>query len=142
MNGQLSSSDGQSQPLRLGTRRSGLAMAQSGMVARTVGRVTGRPVELVELHGQAVGPSHTIGVELSQPELGRLIGAGTDAVGRAMHRLKAAGLVRSQYRSVTVLDLAALHRRSARPRADRDRRRRRRAPRRSSGAPGGGSPLA
>uniref|UniRef100_A0AB33JVT4 Porphobilinogen deaminase n=2 Tax=Kitasatospora sp. CMC57 TaxID=3231513 RepID=A0AB33JVT4_9ACTN len=49
MNGQQSSSDGQSQPLRLGTRRSALAMAQSGMVARTVERVTGRPVELVEI---------------------------------------------------------------------------------------------
>ncbi|GAA1196038.1 CRP-like cAMP-binding protein [Kitasatospora gansuensis] len=72
------------------------------------GRLSRVLVELVELHGQAVGTSHTIGVELSQPELGRLIGAGTDAVGRAMHRLKAAGLVRSQYRSVTVLDLAAL----------------------------------
>lgn len=36
-------------PLRLGTRRSALAMAQSGMVAREVSRVTGRPVELVEI---------------------------------------------------------------------------------------------
>lgn len=38
-----------SAPLRLGTRRSALAMAQSGMVAREVTRVTGRPVELVEI---------------------------------------------------------------------------------------------
>lgn len=39
--------------LRLGTRRSKLAMAQSGHVAEAVGRVTGRPVELVEIttHG-------------------------------------------------------------------------------------------
>ena len=36
-------------PLRLGTRRSALATAQSGMVAREVSRVTGRPVELVEI---------------------------------------------------------------------------------------------
>jgi hydroxymethylbilane synthase len=35
--------------LRLGTRRSKLAMAQSGQVARTVQQVTGRPVELVEI---------------------------------------------------------------------------------------------
>lgn len=50
MNGQLTSGDGKSaQPLRLGTRRSALAMAQSGMVARAVERVTGRPVELVEI---------------------------------------------------------------------------------------------
>ncbi|KJK56288.1 hydroxymethylbilane synthase [Saccharothrix sp. ST-888] len=50
MNGQLSTTQGEStQPLRLGTRRSALAMAQSGMVAREVTRVTGRPVELVEI---------------------------------------------------------------------------------------------
>ncbi|OEV05134.1 porphobilinogen deaminase [Streptomyces nanshensis] len=35
--------------LRLGTRRSKLAMAQSGLVAEQVRRVTGRPVELVEI---------------------------------------------------------------------------------------------
>ncbi|MGW1070482.1 hydroxymethylbilane synthase [Streptomyces aureus] len=37
------------QALRLGTRRSKLAMAQSGQVAEAVSRVTGRPVELVEI---------------------------------------------------------------------------------------------
>ncbi|MGP4044667.1 hydroxymethylbilane synthase [Streptomyces sp. 2A115] len=36
-------------PLRLGTRRSRLAKAQSGQVADAVRRVTGRPVELVEI---------------------------------------------------------------------------------------------
>ncbi|MGH3324744.1 MAG: hydroxymethylbilane synthase, partial [Streptomyces sp.] len=35
--------------LRLGTRRSKLAMAQSGIVAEQVRRLTGRPVELVEI---------------------------------------------------------------------------------------------
>ncbi|AYC39464.1 hydroxymethylbilane synthase [Streptomyces griseorubiginosus] len=35
--------------LRLGTRRSKLAMAQSGQVAKAVSQVTGRPVELVEI---------------------------------------------------------------------------------------------
>ncbi|NLU72603.1 hydroxymethylbilane synthase [Streptomyces sp. HNM0575] len=35
--------------LKLGTRRSKLAMAQSGLVAEQVRRVTGRPVELVEI---------------------------------------------------------------------------------------------
>ncbi|MEU3465933.1 hydroxymethylbilane synthase [Streptomyces sp. NPDC006733] len=35
--------------LKLGTRRSKLAMAQSGMVAEQVRRLTGRPVELVEI---------------------------------------------------------------------------------------------
>ncbi|GAA3374005.1 hydroxymethylbilane synthase [Streptomyces sannanensis] len=35
--------------LRLGTRRSKLAMSQSGQVAEEVRRITGRPVELVEI---------------------------------------------------------------------------------------------
>src|SRR5690349_17559562 len=35
--------------LKLGTRRSKLAMAQSGQVADAVSQVTGRPVELVEI---------------------------------------------------------------------------------------------
>ena len=38
-----------SQPIRLGTRRSRLAVAQSGMVARELERVSGRPVELVQI---------------------------------------------------------------------------------------------
>lgn len=36
-------------PLRLGTRRSALAMAQSAQVAESVRKVTGQPVELVEI---------------------------------------------------------------------------------------------
>ncbi|MEU6085112.1 hydroxymethylbilane synthase [Streptomyces sp. NPDC047108] len=38
-----------SRPLRLGTRRSKLAMAQSGRIADAVRDLTGRPVELVEI---------------------------------------------------------------------------------------------
>ena len=41
--------DGSTGTLRLGTRRSKLAMAQSGQVADAVRRVTGRPVELVPI---------------------------------------------------------------------------------------------
>jgi hydroxymethylbilane synthase len=50
MNGQPLTEQAPGAPaLRLGTRRSALAMAQSGMVAREVTRLTGRPVELVEI---------------------------------------------------------------------------------------------
>ncbi|WP_310729339.1 hydroxymethylbilane synthase [Streptomyces sp. N2A] len=41
--------DSTNRPLRLGTRRSALAMAQSGQVAEAVRELTGRPVELVEI---------------------------------------------------------------------------------------------
>ncbi|ARF79808.1 hydroxymethylbilane synthase [Kitasatospora aureofaciens] len=49
MNGQPLTEQAPAAALRLGTRRSALAMAQSGMVAREVTRLTGRPVELVEI---------------------------------------------------------------------------------------------
>lgn len=42
-------SEPQDRALRLGTRRSKLAVAQSGQVADMVRRLTGRPVELVEI---------------------------------------------------------------------------------------------
>ncbi|MFG2531741.1 hydroxymethylbilane synthase [Streptomyces sp. NPDC048516] len=41
--------DSTTRALRLGTRRSKLAMAQSGQIAEVVRRLTGRPVELVEI---------------------------------------------------------------------------------------------
>jgi hydroxymethylbilane synthase len=41
--------EGPTRALRLGTRRSTLAMAQSGQVAEAVRQLTGRPVELVEI---------------------------------------------------------------------------------------------
>lgn len=45
----MSSTDTNSRALRLGTRRSKLAMAQSGQVAERVRELTGLPVELVEI---------------------------------------------------------------------------------------------
>ncbi|MBA0053864.1 hydroxymethylbilane synthase [Streptomyces sp. AJS327] len=54
-------------PLRLGTRRSALAMAQSGMVAEEVRRVTGRDVELVAI---------TTYGDVSREELARIGGTG------------------------------------------------------------------
>jgi len=45
----MSKTSATAQALRLGTRRSKLAMAQSGIVAEEVRRVTGRDVELVEI---------------------------------------------------------------------------------------------
>jgi CRP/FNR family cyclic AMP-dependent transcriptional regulator len=65
-------------------------------------------VELVDRHGYPTPEGYDIGVSLSQAELGRLISAGQDAVGKAMRTLRRAGLVRVRYRRVTVLDLAGL----------------------------------
>jgi hydroxymethylbilane synthase len=40
---------GDARPIRLGTRRSALAMSQSGQVARALEQASGRPVELVQI---------------------------------------------------------------------------------------------
>ncbi|MET8895110.1 hydroxymethylbilane synthase [Streptomyces albogriseolus] len=76
--------------LRLGTRRSKLAMAQSGQVADAVSQVTGRPVELVEI---------TTYGDVSREHLAQIGGTGVfvaalrEALGRgevdfAVHSLK------------------------------------------------------
>jgi CRP-like cAMP-binding protein len=62
-------------------------------------------VELVDRHGFRTDQGHELGIELSQTELGRLIGAGEDAVGQAMRQLRRSGLVTPHYRKVTINDL-------------------------------------
>lgn len=60
-------------------------------------------VELADRHGRDVAEGRELGVRLSQPELGKLIGAGEDAVGQAMRRFRDEGYVLSKYRAVTIL---------------------------------------
>lgn len=67
-------------------------------------------LDLAEAHG-VPGPLGTdLGVDVSQEELGRLIGAKPDAVGIALKALKAKGLVTARYRGVRIRDLEALRR--------------------------------
>ncbi|SDO31961.1 hydroxymethylbilane synthase [Actinacidiphila guanduensis] len=66
MNGMSGAPSG-ARPLRLGTRRSQLAMAQSGMVADRVRQATGREVELVEI---------TTYGDVSKEDLARIGGTG------------------------------------------------------------------
>jgi CRP/FNR family cyclic AMP-dependent transcriptional regulator len=65
-------------------------------------------VELAELVGRRTEDGIQLGVELSQPELGKLIGARTDAIQVAMRRLSDKRLIRARYRKVTILDLSGL----------------------------------
>ncbi|WP_430784722.1 Crp/Fnr family transcriptional regulator [Actinoplanes sp. G11-F43] len=58
--------------------------------------------------GEAVGDGLLIRVVLSQTELASLIGAREDTVQRALRDLRRAGLVRTGYRRITVLDAAGL----------------------------------
>jgi CRP/FNR family transcriptional regulator, cyclic AMP receptor protein len=63
---------------------------------------------VLELREQLDQNGYQVGVQLTQPELGRLIGAKQDAVGVAIRRLTALGLIEWHYRRVTILDLNGL----------------------------------
>ncbi|WP_444949002.1 hydroxymethylbilane synthase [Micromonospora ureilytica] len=76
-------------PLRLGTRGSALAMAQSGQVAEAVTAATGRPVELVEVvtaGDRSSAPVHRLGVGVFVSALRDALTAGT--IDFAVHSYK------------------------------------------------------
>ncbi|MEU5672279.1 hydroxymethylbilane synthase [Micromonospora sp. NPDC047762] len=76
-------------PLRLGTRGSALAMAQSGQVAEALTVATGRPVELVEVvtaGDRSNAPVHRLGVGVFVSALRDALTAGT--IDLAVHSYK------------------------------------------------------
>ncbi|WP_406061160.1 hydroxymethylbilane synthase [Micromonospora sp. NBC_00860] len=76
-------------PLRLGTRGSALAMAQSGQVAEAVTAATGHPVELVEVvtaGDRSNAPVHRLGVGVFVSALRDALTAGT--IDFAVHSYK------------------------------------------------------
>ena len=78
-----------SAPLRLGTRGSKLAMAQSGQVAEALTARTGRPVELVEVvtaGDRSTAPVHRLGVGVFVSALRDALIAGT--IDFAVHSYK------------------------------------------------------
>jgi CRP/FNR family cyclic AMP-dependent transcriptional regulator len=64
--------------------------------------------DLAARHGFAVEGGTDLGIRLSQPELGRLIGAKEAAVNNAVRLLKLNGLLLIHYRQVVITDLEAL----------------------------------
>lgn len=64
---------------------------------------------LADRHGYPIAEGRALGVLLNHDELGMLIGAGRDAVGQAVRKLKAAGLVSSSYRMITIVDPDGLY---------------------------------
>jgi CRP-like cAMP-binding protein len=78
----------------------------------TVGRVARRLVELAERFGTHSQDEVQIDLGLSQEELAGWAGSSREAVSKALQALKARGWVETQRRSITVLDLEALRRRS------------------------------
>lgn len=76
-------------PLRLGTRGSALAMAQSGQVAKALTAATGTPVELVEVvttGDRSAAPVHQLGVGVFVSALRDALAAGT--IDFAVHSYK------------------------------------------------------
>ncbi|MFR9776507.1 hydroxymethylbilane synthase [Micromonospora sp. MS34] len=76
-------------PLRLGTRGSALAMAQSGQIAEALTAATGRPVELVEVvtaGDRSSAPVHRLGVGVFVSALRDALTAGT--IDFAVHSYK------------------------------------------------------
>ncbi|MGW0215733.1 hydroxymethylbilane synthase [Micromonospora chokoriensis] len=75
--------------LRLGTRGSALAMAQSGQIAEALTAATGRPVELVEVvtaGDRSTAPVHRLGVGVFVSALRDALAAGT--IDFAVHSYK------------------------------------------------------
>ncbi|MEU4830102.1 Crp/Fnr family transcriptional regulator [Streptosporangium sp. NPDC023615] len=64
--------------------------------------------ELAARHGFTVEDGTHLGVTLSQPELGRLIGAKEAAVNKAVRILKQHGLLLTDYKKMIITDLEAL----------------------------------
>jgi DNA-binding GntR family transcriptional regulator len=49
-------------------------------------------------------------IELSQEEIGHIVGASRQRISQALHVLEKAGLIKVDYRMITVLDLEGLRR--------------------------------
>jgi CRP-like cAMP-binding protein len=63
---------------------------------------------LLDLYGQTSFNTGELGVNLSQPELGSLVGAGKESAAKAVRRLREMGLIETQYRKIIILDVARL----------------------------------
>lgn len=66
-------------------------------------------VDLAERHGVPTPEGTALGVRLSHTDLGKLIGARTDAVGNAIRRFRSEGLLVSSYRNVVIVDMERLN---------------------------------
>jgi CRP-like cAMP-binding protein len=80
-----------------------------------LGRVASRLVELSETHGQAVGDTVVISLQLSQEELAGWAGCSQKATVNALRTLRELGLVETARRRVTVLDPQGLRARAPVP---------------------------
>jgi CRP-like cAMP-binding protein len=87
---------------------------------QTEERLVGLLRRLLGEAGRGATASAAVALELplSQEDLGDLIGASRESVARALCRLRAAGVLATNRRSIVVLDVSALSETSSRPGAD------------------------
>jgi CRP-like cAMP-binding protein len=78
----------------------------------TLTRVARRLVELVDRFGEPTETGIRITLPFTQDELASWVGASREAVAKAFHALRARGYVRTQRRTVTVVDIEGLRRRA------------------------------
>jgi CRP/FNR family cyclic AMP-dependent transcriptional regulator len=71
---------------------------------QTLTRVARRLVELAERYGEQSGEVIKITLPISQEELAGWAGASREAISKALHDLRAAGLIETGRRHITVLD--------------------------------------
>jgi len=75
---------------------------------QTVTRVARRLVELAERYGEQSGGGIKITLPISQEELAGWAGASREAITKALHDLRAVGLIETSRRHITVLDAEQL----------------------------------
>lgn len=73
-------------------------------------RVARALVDMARRHGVPTERGVHLGVRLSHTDLGKLIGARTDAVGNAIRRFRSEGILLSSYKSVVIVDMDRLNR--------------------------------
>jgi len=71
---------------------------------QTVTRVARRLVELAQRYGEQTGAAIRITLPISQEELAGWTGASREAITKALHDLRAIGLIETHRRHITVLD--------------------------------------
>ncbi|TDB99314.1 Crp/Fnr family transcriptional regulator [Actinomadura sp. 7K534] len=65
-------------------------------------------VLLADRHGYPVEGGIDLGIELTQEELGKLVGAARESAVKAIKQMRGAGLIRTGYRRIVVADLERL----------------------------------
>ena len=78
--------------------------------AHTIGRVAARLVEMVERFGTETTAGQVIDLPITQEELAGWTGASREAVAKALRSLRELGLITTERRRITVLDLEELGR--------------------------------